>query len=697
MRYVCLHKSSHKMRIQLPRRRMTLREADIIEYYLKTRDQITNVVVNDRTAVCIITFSLPSSQGEEVLKKALQDFRFDNEKISSLVPEESGRALSRRYEERLLFMMAGRFLRRLLLPAPVRAVIAVLKGIPFAVKGIKSLMTRGLTVSVLDAVAISASMIRRDFKTADSVTFLLNVGELLEEWTRKKSVNDLALSLSLKIDKVWVRSDRGEVLVGLDSVSVGDEVVVRSSDIIPLDGCVVEGEMTVNQSSMTGESEPVLKQAGSYVYAGTVVDYGECVVRVTKASGTGKYDQIVHMIEESEKLKSGTESRAYSLADRLVPYSFAGSVLSYLFTRDINKAMSFLMVDYSCAMKLSMPLAVLSAIKEAGGSDISVKGGKFLEAVAEADTIVFDKTGTLTHAAPKLKRVIALGDKDPDELLRIAACLEEHYPHSVAAAIVKEAEKKGLYHDEMHSKVQYVVAHGVSSSIDGKKAVIGSWHFVAEDEGFVLPKGGRAKINRLSADYSLIYLGIDGTIEAVLCVADSLRKEAASVVDALHSLGIENVCMMTGDNNKTAASIALKLNLDEYYAEVLPEDKAVFIKKRRDKGHKVIMVGDGVNDTPALSEADVGIAMSEGAAIAREVSDITISSDSLEQIVILRKLSMELMKRIKSNYRFILGFNSALILLGVCGVLPPAMSALLHNTSTVISGLKSMTPLLPDK
>lgn len=696
MRCTILHESAHRLRIGLPVRHMTLRQADIAEYYLNSLDCVRDAKVNDRSSNAVIFFNCPEPEGKKQVQQALETFRFNDEELAALVPEETGRELNRRYEDKLVLLVVRRVLRQFLLPPPVRAVIEVLKGIPFLYKGVRALVKEGLTVSVLDAVAIGASLIRRDFKTAGSVMFLLNTGELLEEWTRKKSVNDLALTLSLKIDKVWIRSGEEEVQVDISQVKVGDEMILRSSDVIPLDGSVIEGEMTVNQSSMTGEAESVLKEAGSYVYAGTVVDEGECVVRVTKTSGTGKYDQIVKMIEESEKLKSGTEAKAYSLADKLVPYSFGGSILSYLITRDINKAMSFLMVDYSCAMKLSMPLAVLSAIKEAGMRDISVKGGKFLEAVAEADTIVFDKTGTLTHACPTLEKVVVLGSKDPDEMLRIAACLEEHYPHSVATAIVKAAADKGLEHAEMHSKVQYVVAHGVSSTIDDKKAVIGSYHFVVEDEGFKLTAKAKKILEGIEAEYSRIYLGINGKVEAVLCVADPLREEAADVIDKLHGLGIKNVCMMTGDNAGTAAAIAGKLNLDEFHAEVLPEDKANYIKEKRTAGHKVIMIGDGVNDTPALSEADAGIAMSEGAAIAREISDITISSDNMEQVVTLRRISMELMKRIKSNYGFILGFNSALIVLGVAGILPPAVSALLHNGSTIIAGVKSMTPLLPE-
>jgi heavy metal translocating P-type ATPase len=675
---------------------MSLKEADIIEYYIRNIDNVRDVKIYDRTKDAVIIFNGSAEDMMKALTKALSSFSYDDEEICALVPEETGRALNRQYEDRLVMMTARHFLCKLFLPAPLKIARIIFKGIPFLLKGIKALMHEGLSVSVLDAVAIGVSIARKDYSTAGSIMQLLKTGELLEEWTRKKSINDLATSLSLNVDRVWLLTDEGEVSTDINKVSVGDEIIIRTSDIIPLDGVVVKGEATVNQASMTGESVPVLKKTDSYVYAGTVVDEGECIIRVTTVSGSGKYDKIVRMIEESEKLKSNTEAKAYHLADRLVPYSLAGSVLSYFFTRNVTKSLAFLMVDYSCAMKLSMPLSVLSAIKESGLNNISVKGGKFLEAMAEADTIVFDKTGTLTHAKPTLADIFVLGNKSPDEMLRLAACLEEHYPHSVATAIVHAAKEKGLVHDEMHSKVQYVVAHGVSSSVDGVKTVIGSYHFVVEDEKCSFPAGGEEIYHSIPSEYSRIFLGIDGKVEAVLCITDPLRDEAAKVISDLRELGIKNICMMTGDNKDTASEIAKKLQLTEYHAEVLPEDKASYIKEKRLAGHKVIMVGDGINDTPALSEADVGIAMSGGAAIAREISDITISSDDLSSLVTLRRISTALMDRIHSNYRFILGFNSLLILLGFAGIISPSASALLHNGSTILSGAKSMTPLLPE-
>ncbi|MBE6015065.1 MAG: heavy metal translocating P-type ATPase [Lachnospiraceae bacterium] len=696
MKYIVLHKSSHRLRIRIPQCRMSLKEADIIEYYIRNIDNVRDVKIYDRTKDAVIIFNGSAEDMMKALTKALSSFSYDDEEICALVPEETGRALNRQYEDRLVMMTARHFLCKLFLPAPLKIARIIFKGIPFLLKGIKALMHEGLSVSVLDAVAIGVSIARKDYSTAGSIMQLLKTGELLEEWTRKKSINDLATSLSLNVDRVWLLTDEGEVSTDINKVSVGDEIIIRTSDIIPLDGVVVKGEATVNQASMTGESVPVLKKTDSYVYAGTVVDEGECIIRVTTVSGSGKYDKIVRMIEESEKLKSNTEAKAYHLADRLVPYSLAGSVLSYFFTRNVTKSLAFLMVDYSCAMKLSMPLSVLSAIKESGLNNISVKGGKFLEAMAEADTIVFDKTGTLTHAKPTLADIFVLGNKSPDEMLRLAACLEEHYPHSVATAIVHAAKEKGLVHDEMHSKVQYVVAHGVSSSVDGVKTVIGSYHFVVEDEKCSFPAGGEEIYHSIPSEYSRIFLGIDGKVEAVLCITDPLRDEAAKVISDLRELGIKNICMMTGDNKDTASEIAKKLQLTEYHAEVLPEDKASYIKEKRLAGHKVIMVGDGINDTPALSEADVGIAMSGGAAIAREISDITISSDDLSSLVTLRRISTALMDRIHSNYRFILGFNSLLILLGFAGIISPSASALLHNGSTILSGAKSMTPLLPE-
>lgn len=697
MKYVVLHESKKKMRIAIPQIRMSLREADILEYYLRSIPEVKDVAIHDRTRDAIITFEHSVAKDRCKVTEALDVFDYSDEEITSLVPEETGRAMSRMYEEKLMIKVGGRLINKIFFPPVLRIGIGIIKSIPYICKGIKKILSGKLEVEVLDATAIAASMIRGDFDTASSVMFLLDIGEMLEEWTRKKSVGDLARSMCLSIDKVWVRGESGDVLVDIDKVRAGDNIVVRNSNIIPLDGKVVEGEMTVNQSTMTGESEPVVKSVGGYVYAGTVVEEGECVIEVTKEVGSGKYDQIVKMIEESEKLKSTTESKAYRLADKLVPYSFIGAGLTYLLTRNVNKSLSFMMVDYSCAMKLSMPFAVLSAMREARERKIAVKGGKFMEAVAQADTIVFDKTGTLTYATPKLMEIVTFGDNDPDEMLRLAACLEEHYPHSVANAIVKGAAEKNLSHDEIHSKVKYIVAHGVSSAVDYKKVVIGSYHFVLEDEGCSIPEGEEEKLNSINGEYSRIFMGISGKLAAVLCIFDPIREEARLVINELHKLGISKICMMTGDNEKTAEAVAGKLNLDEYHAEVLPEDKAEFIRKEHKADRKVIMVGDGVNDTPALSEADVGIAISEGAAIAREIADITIASENLKELVTLRRLSQGLMDRINSNYRFILLFNTTLIGLGLAGIIQPASSAILHNSSTLVAGLKSMTNILDDK
>lgn len=675
---------------------MSMKRADLVEYYIRNIDVVKEVSVDERTGNAVITFLNSSAKDKQNLFSALNEFDPEDERIKALVPENTGRAMNRRYEEKLFFSVGGMFLRKIFLPAPIAVLRSIAKSIPYVCKGIYALRNGKLQVETLDGVAIAASVIRRDFDTASSIMFLLNIGETLEEWTRKKSINDLARSMSLNVDKVWLRNNGKDLQVGINQVLAGDHIVVRNSDIIPLDGKVIEGEMTVNQSVMTGESEPVVKSPGGYVYAGTVVEEGECVIEVTKVAGSGKFDQIVRMIEESEKLKSDTEAKAYRLADKLVPYSLFGAGLTYLLTRNVTKALSFLMVDYSCAMKLSMPLAVLSAIKESREHRISVKGGKFMEAMAEADTLVFDKTGTLTHATPTLMNVVTFDGRDPDEMLRIAACLEEHYPHSVANAIVKGAKDKGLDHDELHSKVEYIVAHGISSSIDGEKVVIGSYHFVFEDEGCVIPESEKYKLDEINKEYSRIFMAIGGRLAAVLCIFDPLREEAAEVICRLHELGFKKICMMTGDNKKNAEAVAAKLNLDEFCAEVLPEDKADFVKKEREKGHKVVMIGDGVNDTPALSEADVGIAILDGAPIAREIADITIASDDLHQLITLRQISTALMKRIKSNYRFILGFNSALIAGGLFGIINPASSALLHNGSTILTGLKSMTDLLPD-
>ena len=676
---------------------MSYRDADLLQYYIASLPEVKDTSVDERTGNAVVNFRKASSDNKERLMKALLAYDPEDEAVTSLVPEETGRKLNREYQEKFIMQVLKHNLYKLFLPTPVSIARTVVKSVPFLIKAAKALAGGHLKVETLDGIAIAASLARRDFATASSIMFLLESGEILEEWTRKKSIGDLARSMSLQVDNVWLSTDEGEIQVSVNAVRKGDHIVLRNSDIIPLDGKVISGEMTVNQSTMTGESEPVVKKADGYVYAGTVVEEGECIVEVTRESGNGKYDKIVQMIEESEKLKSNTEAKAYRLADSLVPYSLAGFGLTYLFSGNVTKALSFLMVDYSCAMKLSMPLSVLSAIREAREYGISIKGGKFMEAVAEADTIVFDKTGTLTYAAPKLMEVITFGGEDPDEMLRVAACLEEHYPHSVANAIVDGAKEKGLSHEELHSKVEYIVAHGVSSYIGAKKVVIGSYHFVIEDEGCQIPADEKDRLDAIKPEYSRIYLAIDGMLTAVLCIFDPVRDEAALVMKELHKLGIRNICMMTGDNLKTARAVAAKIGIDEFYAEVLPEDKASYVRRQRELGHKVIMIGDGVNDSPALSEADVGVAIEAGAAIAREIADITISTDNLMRLVTMRKISAALMDRIHSNYRFVIGFNSTLIALGLSGIMSPSSSALLHNGSTILTGVKSMTNLLDNQ
>lgn len=696
MRYTIRHESRNVMRVHLAGTRMSLSEADILEYYLRALPFVQDVKIFERTCDAIVKYNREADHRERLID-ALCDFSYRDEYALSLVPEDSGRAMNRYYQEKLFWKVVLHGARMLFLPAPLRAAWTAVKSLRYVVTGVTCLLTRGLEVPVLDATAISASVLRSDFGTASSVMFLLEVGEILEEWTHKKSVGDLARAMSLQVEKVWMKTEGADVLIDVKDVQVGDRIVVRTSNVIPLDGTVVEGEMTVNQASMTGESVPVEKKAGAYVYAGTVVEEGECVISVAKVQGTGHYDKIVKMIEESEKLKSNTEARAYHLADSLVPYSLGGAALTFLLTRNVAKALAFLMVDFSCALKLSMPLSVLSAIREAGDRNVSVKGGKFMEAIAEADTIVFDKTGTLTRATPTVMRIETFNDMEEAEALKIAACLEEHYPHSIANAVVGEAKKRGIRHKEMHSKVHYVVAHGIASEIDGKKAVIGSYHFVFEDEKCKLLKKDEKKLEALPDEYSRLYLAIDGKLCAVICIFDPIREEAPEIVKGLRALGISKICMMTGDSEKTAAAVAAQLELDEYHAEVLPGTKAEFVWKEHEAGRKVIMIGDGVNDTPALSEADVGIAISDGAAIAREVADVTLSAENLRELVFLRALSMALMRRIHSNYNFIIGFNALLIALGVSGMLPPATGALLHNGSTLVTGLKSMTNLLEEE
>ena len=611
--------------------------------------------------------------------------------------ESSGRALNNEYQEKLISKVIYHFGRKWLLPAPIRAIYTTVVSVKYIWKGIQTLAQGKIEVPVLDATAIGVSMLRGDYGTAGSVMFLLGVGELLEEWTHKKSVGDLARSMSLNVGKVWLKKDGQEILVPSEKIVAGDEIVVHMGNLIPFDGEVSNGEGMVNQASLTGESVPVRRTLGSVVYAGTVLEEGELTILVKQTGGSSRYEKITAMIEESEKLKSGLESKAEHLADRLVPYSLGGTALTYLLTRNATKALSILMVDFSCALKLAMPISVLSAIREANQHKITVKGGKFLEAVAEADTIVFDKTGTLTKAQPTVAEVVSFSEtKSPDELLRIAACLEEHFPHSMAKAVVDAAREKYLDHEEMHSKVEYIVAHGISTTINGKKAIIGSYHFVFEDENSIIPEGMEEKFRHLPEEYSHLYLALEGVLAAVICIEDPLRPEAAEIIRQLKKTGLKKIVMMTGDSERTAKAIAKKVGVDEYYAEVLPEDKANFVEKEKVEGRKVIMIGDGINDSPALSAADVGIAISEGAEIAREIADITVAADDLAEILVLRMLSNRLMKRIHKNYRFIVTFNAGLILLGVGGILQPTTSALLHNTSTLYIGLKSMGNLLDE-
>ena len=634
-----LHESPNRLRVHLHCTRMSLHEADLLEYYLRSVDGVTEVTVYDRTQDAVVHYT---GQRSAVIG-ALASFSFAKAEVMELVPEHTSRALNREFEDKLAMTVMRRIFSKLFLPAPITTAMALYRSVKYIREGLTALWHGKLSVAVLDATAVTVSMVRGDFSTAGSVMFMLRLGEILEEWTHKKSVADLAGAMSLNVDKVWLQRGDTEVLVPIGDVQLGDRILVRTGNLIPLDGQVVSGEAMVNQASITGESMPVVKRPGSPVYAGTVAEEGQCVVEVQKVQGSGRYDRIVRMIEESEKLKSDAEAKAYRLADSLVPYSFAGFAATYLLTRNLTKALSFLMVDYSCALKLSVPLAVLSAIKEARSYGISIKGGKFMEAVSEADTIVFDKTGTLTYAVPRLVDVVAFGDQDPDEMLRVAACLEEHYPHSMANAIVRGAQEKGLHHEELHTKVEYIVAHGVSSHVGEKKVVIGSYHFVLEDEHCTIPVGEEAKLEAIDGRYSRIYLAIDGVLAAVLCIFDPVRKEAAEVIGRLRALGIRTICMMTGDSERTAASVAAQLGLDHYQAEVLPEDKVNYVKSRRAAGHKVIMIGDGINDSPALSEADVGVAIGSGAAITREIADITIAADSLWELVELRRIAMALM------------------------------------------------------
>ena len=688
MKCKILHESPGRMRIRTLCGAMSLRQADILEAYLKKVDGAKSVKVYDRTGDAVICYA----GSRDAMLHTLAVFSYA--RSEELAPEHSSRALNREFEDKLVFTVLRRAGNQLFLPSPIRTAIAIFRSAKYIKAGLTSLLHGRLTVSVLDATAVTVSMVRGDFATAGSVMFMLRLGEILEEWTHKKSVADLAGAMSLNVDKVWLKADGTEVLVPIGDVKAGDCIVVRTGGMIPLDGKVVNGEATVNQASITGESMPVPKGPGSYVYAGTVAEEGECVIQVEKAVGSGRYDRIVKMIEESEKLKSTAEDKASRLADRLVPYTLGGTALTYLLTRNAMKALAVLMVDFSCALKLSMPIAVLSAMRESSGYHISVKGGRFMEAVANADTVVFDKTGTLTYATPTVAKVVSFDGYSASEMLRLAACLEEHYPHSMANAVVEEARRLGLDHKEYHSQVEYVVAHGISSSVEDKKVVIGSAHFVFEDEGCVVPAGEEEKFNALPEEYSHLYLCIAGRLAAVICIADPLRKEAKSAIEALHACGISKVVMMTGDNRKTAQAVAREVGVDQFFAEVLPEDKANFVRQEKAAGRKVIMIGDGVNDTPALSEADVGIAINTGAAIAREIADVTIASEDLFELVTLRQLSQQLMRRIHRNYRFIVSFNCMLIALGVAGVIQPTTSALLHNASTLGISLDSMTDLL---
>ena len=689
MNATILHESRGRIRFRLRQKQMTLAQADLLEAWLQGKSWTRQVTVHERTCAVILYYD----GDRQTVLEAIRQFSWQEAERTTSLPAHSTRALNREFEEKLVTKVVCKAACTLFLPSPLRIARILWHMIPFVRRGLHCLLRRRIKVELLDALSISISACRRDFGTAGMVMFLLEVGELLEEWTRKKSVADLARCMSLNVDRVWLRTTQGEVLVPVSQIQPGDAVVVRAGGIVPVDGLVLEGEVTVNQASLTGESIPVPKRPGGAVYAGTVVEEGECVLEVKQASGQSRYDQIVHMIEQSEQMKSEAESKAANLADKLVPYTFIGSLLSFVLTRNVARALSVLMVDFSCALKLAMPLAVLSAMREAGRAHITVKGGKFLEAVAAADTIVFDKTGTLTHACPRVAQVVSFGTKEEAEMLRLAACLEEHFPHSMANAVVEEAKRRGLRHEEYHSKVEYLVAHGIASTVDGERVLIGSAHFVFEDEGCIIPEGEQERFDALPPEYSHLYLAVGGQLAAVICISDPLREEAKEVLSALRALGIASTVMLTGDSYRTAAAIAAQVGVDDFRAGVLPADKAEYVARLRREGHTVLMVGDGINDSPALSEADAGIAISDGAAIAREIADITIAADSLWELVELRRIAMALMARIHSNYRFVIGFNGALIALGVAGVLPPATSATLHNLSTLGVSLRSMSRL----
>lgn len=691
MKATILHESSGRLRVRLAQKRMTPEQADLLEAYLQSCAGVAQAAVHERTCCAVIRYQ----GGRAAVLEAIGRFSYQDPRVAALAPLHSSRMLNRQYQEKLVGKVLVKAACSLFLPSPLQIARICWISFPFLRRGLRCLLRRRMHVELLDALSIGISIARRDFGTAGSVMFLLELGELLEEWTHKKSVDDLARCMALGVDRVWRKDGDTETLVPLGQIGAGDCIAVRMGGVIPIDGTIVEGEVMVNQASLTGESMPVAKRPGTAVYAGTVVEEGECVLRVTQHSGESRYDKIVSMIEQSERLKSTAESRASRLADCLVPYTLAGSALSFLLTRNVTRALSVLMVDFSCALKLAMPLAVLSAMREASAYHITVKGGKFLEAVAGADTIVFDKTGTLTHACPVVARVIPFGGRSEAEMLRVAACLEEHFPHSMANAVVRAARERRLAHEEMHSQVEYLVAHGISSTVDGEKVIIGSAHFVFEDEKTVIPAGEQAAFDALPAEFSHLYLAIGGELAAVICIADPLRGEAKAAIQALRALGIRRTVMLTGDSERTAAAIAAQVGVDDYRAEVLPEDKAHFVEAERAAGRTVIMLGDGINDSPALSAASVGIAISDGAAIAREIADVTIAADSLFELVALRRVAQGLMRRIHANYRFVIGFNGMLIVLGAAGVLMPAASAMLHNLSTLGISLRSMTNLLP--
>ena len=692
MKCTILHEGKGRMRVHVEKVRMTLHRADVLEAYLNHNDAIVHAAVYERTGDVVITYTGKRTAAIAILA----GYKFDVAEYDALVTSADSRRLNREYQDKMFNLVAGRCLRKLFLPAPLDAAYTAFRSIRFLWKGVRCVLSRRLEVEVLDALSIGVSLLRGDFGTAGSVMFLLNLGSLLEEWTRKKSLDDLARSMALNVDKVWVRSQGTEVLVPLTKVRSGDEVVVRSGNMIPLDGTVLEGEAMVNQAALTGEAMPVRKAEGSTLYAGTVVEEGECVFIAKAEGGSNRYDKIVAMIEESEKLKSSTENRALVLADKLVPWCLGATVVTYLLTRNATRAISCLMVDFSCALKLSMPLAVLSAMRECGSYHITVKGGKYLEALSQADTIVFDKTGTLTRATPQVVEVVPFSGCNEREVLQLAACLEEHFPHSMANAVVRAAKERGISHEEMHSEVEYIVAHGIASRVGGERVVIGSYHFVFEDEKCTIPTAEQQKFDALKPAYSHLYMAASGQLVGVICISDPLRPEAAAVLNGLRALGIRNTVMMTGDSERTAAAIAKQVGVDRFFAEVLPEDKANFVQQAKAEGHTVVMIGDGINDSPALSAADIGIAINSGAAIAREIADVTIKADSLEELVALKAIANSLQKRVHANYRFVLTFNSALIALGALGILQPASSAMLHNLSTIGISLKSMTNLLPE-